>query len=108
MVRLTSRARIYIERYTKTLKRIFDDLVVTVHYLLGGNTLFACTNGDRNTMLIATTHKKHIFAFQTEIANINISWNIYTRKVSNMHGTIGIWKSRSYKSSLKCHTKFTI
>jgi hypothetical protein len=41
-------------------------------------------------MLIATAYVEDWFAFETMVANINISWHVHASQVSDMHRTVGI------------------
>ena len=101
MMGLARGARIYIERDTKLLKRRLYQLVVSVHHLLRGDTLFAGADGNGHAVLIASAHKKHLLAFQTEVPHINICGHIHPRKVSDMHRPVRIRQCRCYKCSLK-------
>ena len=52
--------------------------MITVNNLLNGDTFLTGTDGDRHTMLVASTDEQALATLQTQIANIYISRNIYT------------------------------
>jgi hypothetical protein len=52
-------------------------------------------------MLVATAYEEDVLALEAEIADIDVSWYVHARQVTNMHRTIGIWKGCGYKCSLK-------
>ena len=102
-MRLARGTRIDIKRDTKALERVFDDVVVAIYHLLSRDTLLTRANSNRYTMLVATAYKEDILALETNVADIDVSWYIHTRQVSDMHRTIGIRKGCGYKCSLKRH-----
>ena len=65
MVNLARCARIDIKRDAETLKTGFNEFMITVHYLLGGNSLFAGTDGYRHSVFVTTSDEKNITTFQT-------------------------------------------
>ena len=63
VVDLAGGTRIHIKRDAEALEGVFDDVVVAIYYLLGGDALFACANCDRYTVLVATAYEEDVFAF---------------------------------------------
>ena len=63
VVSLARGTRINIESDAKSLERVFDDVVVAIYYLLGGDALFACADGNRYTVFVATAYEEDVFAF---------------------------------------------
>ena len=90
---LGSRARVNIERDSKLLERLFNNIVITVHDVLRGHPFGLRLNRDRHAMLVATADHDHIFAFQPQIPGINICRDIYSRQVTYMHRAVGIRQS---------------
>ena len=101
VVDLAGGTGINIKRDAKTLKRIFDNLVIAIYHFLGGDALFACADSDRYTMLIATAYEKDILAFEAKVTDIDVGWYIHTCQVSDVYRTIGIRKGCGYKCSLE-------
>ena len=101
VVDFRSGARIHVKRDAEALETRFNQIVVTVHNILHRATLLTGADSDRHTMLIATTHKKHIFTLQTLVAHIDVGWHIHTCQVTDMHRTIGIRQRSSHKRAFK-------
>ena len=64
MVSLGCCAAVYIKRNAKTLETILDDVVVTVYYILWGDSLFAGTLCNGYTVFVTTTDEEYILAFE--------------------------------------------
>ena len=77
--------------------------MVTVNNILRANPFLAGFDGDWHAMLIRTADKYHLFAFEAQVANIDIGRNIYTGKVSDVHWTIGVGQGRSYSCTFESH-----
>ena len=82
MVSLTCCATIDVEGDTKLFKRVLYQLMITVTYVLWGDTFLLSTDGDRHTMLVTTTNESNFTLLQSEITNVDIGRDIYTSKVS--------------------------
>jgi hypothetical protein len=93
--------RIDIKRDAKPFKGVLDDIVVAIHYLLGGDSLFASSDSDRHSMLIATSYKEYVFALEAQVAHVDVGWDIYARQVPDMYWAVGIRQGCGYKCSLK-------
>ena len=98
-------ARIDVERHAQTAERAFDDLVVAVDDLLGRNALLAGLDGDGHAVFVRSADRNHVAALQPQIAYVDIRRNIYTRQVTDMHGTVGVGKRRSDEVTFElfCH-----
>ena len=101
MVCLGRRTGINIKRNSKFLKRLFNKAMISIYNILRSYSFFTRTNGNGHSMFIRTSDKKDIFFFQTEIADIDISRNIHTGKMTNMHRTISVRQCRSHSRSFK-------
>ncbi len=85
MVNGTRGAGIDVVGDTELLEGVLYQLVVAVHHLLGGDTLFAGADGHGYAVFVATADEKHGLSLQTQVAHINIGGYIYAGKVSDMH-----------------------
>ena len=74
---------IYIERNSKLFKRFF-------YY-----------RGNRYSMLIRSADMDHLFSFETQVSGINISRNIYTGQMPDMHRAVSIRQRCSYESTFE-------
>ena len=83
---------IMIKRNPKIIKRRLNHIVIMIDDFFRCLPLFFGSNRNCNTMLIASTNKKNIFSFHSQIASINICWHINTSQMPNMNWTIGIGK----------------
>ena len=97
----TCRATVYVERYAKLFKRVLNQCVITVHHLLNTDALLAGTYSYRNTMLIASTDKKHRPALEAQIAYIDVGWHIHSCQMTNVYRAVGIRQCRSHCSSFE-------
>lgn len=94
-------APVNIKRNAEFLKRIFYNIVISVHYILWGDTLGACLDSDRHTMLVGAAYEKHIGALEPEVSDINIGRDIYAGEMSYMHRSVGVRERRGDQSSLE-------
>lgn len=76
--------RVYVERNSESLHRVFDDCVVAVDDVLWGHTLVAGFDCDRHTMFVASTDHDDILAFHSEEPGIDVGGNIYAGKVADV------------------------
>ena len=83
-------ASVYVERYAEFLERVFYYLVVAVHYVLRGHSLFAGLDGYGHSVLVAAADKEHLVAAQTQVACVNVGGHIYSGQMADMHRTVGI------------------
>ena len=65
-----------VERNAKAFERFANNLVVTVHHLLGGATFLTCTNGDGHTMFVRTADEKHFALLESEVTHVYICWYV--------------------------------
>ena len=82
--------RIDVERDTEVGKRALDELVIAIDDLLGSDALFACANSDGHTVFVATADVHHFLSFQTQITGVDVSRNVDTGEVTDMHRAICI------------------
>jgi hypothetical protein len=82
--------RVDIKRNTEISEGSFDEFVISIDDLLGGDPFFPCPDGNGHTVFVTTADKENFFAFETQIAGINVRRNIHSGEVSNMHGTVRI------------------
>ncbi len=75
--------------------------MVAVHDVLRGDTLLAGFKGDGHTMLVAAANHKHLFTVHTHIACVDVSGNIHSREVSDMHRSVGVRQSCCDKRSFE-------
>ena len=94
-------AAIDIEGDAEVGERLLDDVVVAVHHVLRGATLFLCADGHRHSVLVASTDEQHFLAFQSQIARINVGWHIHTGKVADMNRTVCVGKGGSDEGPLE-------
>ena len=90
VMRLRGGTRIDIERYPEIGKRTFDQFMIAIDHLLGRDTFFACTNGNRYTMFVASANEQHFLTLQTQITGINVRGYIHSGEVTDMHRTVRI------------------
>ena len=100
-MRLACSATVDVEGDTKLLKRVFNELMIAVTYVLWGDTFLLCTDGDRHSMLVTTTDESYFTVLQSEVAYVDVSWNIHSGKVSYMHTTIRIRQCGRHSSTLE-------
>ena len=60
---LGSGPAIHIEGDAESFERILDDLMITVHNILRGDTLILGFDGDGHAMLVAPSYHHHLFPF---------------------------------------------
>ena len=90
MMDLGGRTRIDIEAYAEVRKRALDQLVITIDHLLGRDTLLTGADGYRHAVLVRTANEKHLFAFEAQIAGVNVRRNIHSCQVTDMDRTVRI------------------
>src|SRR5690606_30999737 len=61
MVYFCRGTRIVVKRDSKILKRLFDNIMVLINYLLWGNAFFFSFHRYGYTMLITSAYKSHVF-----------------------------------------------
>ncbi len=110
MVYVARGATVDIKGYTETAETLLDELMIAVHHLLNANTLLACTNGDRHSMLITATHEYHLTSLQAKVTHIYVGRHIHTSQMTDMYRTIGIGQSCCDCCSFEIlfHTDFLI
>ena len=67
---------------------ILHYLVVLVHNVLGSYALVLCLDGDGHAVLVTSADKHHILSAHPEIAHVNVSGNVCSGKMADMHRTI--------------------
>ena len=66
--------------------------MIAVNHILWGDALLAGTHRDGHTVLVTTADKHDILLLQAQIAHIDVSWDIDTSQVTNVHTTISVWQ----------------
>ena len=94
-------APVNVEVDSQRLETVAYYLMVFVHYVLRTASLLPRLYGDGHSVLIAPAHIQHILAAHPQIPYINIRRHIHARKVSDMHGTVGVWQRTGHKGSLE-------
>ncbi len=97
---------VYVERYAELLERILDYLMITVHYILGGDTLLAGLDGDRHPMLVTAAYEQHLLSLEAEISRIDVGGNIDSGQMADMNRPVGVWQGRRDKCSLEFFHRF--
>jgi len=64
---------IVIELYLESLEKMNDQFVVLVGQLAGRNAQFDCFHFDGSAVLVASADHDDVFAFQSEIARVDVS-----------------------------------
>ncbi len=105
-MRLGAGAPVHVERYAELLERIFDYRVITVHYVLGGDTLLAGLYGDGYAMLVAAADEQHLLSLKTEIPRIDVGRDIDSGQVADMHRPVGVRQGRGDKCTLEFFHRF--
>ena len=100
-MRLGAGAPVHVERYAELLERIFDYRVITVHYILGGDTLLAGLDGDRHAMLVAAADEQHFAALQAQIACVDVGRHVHSGQMAYVHRAVGIGESCSDESAFE-------
>ena len=62
-----------------------------------------CFDSDGHTVFIGTTNKNYIFIFSAKVTHIYIGWNVHSRYVSEVQGSVCIRQSRSNGITLLSH-----
>ena len=92
---------IYVERNSKFFKRFFYYRMIPIDYILRSDTFSFSLQGNRYSMLIRSADMDHLFSFETQISGINISRNIYTGQMPDMHRAVSIRQRCSYESTFE-------
>ena len=100
-VDVTRGTAVYIEGNAKFLEGFLDEMVVSVHYLLNGNTLFACADGHGNTMLVGPSYENNILFLQSKVSYINVGRNINPCQMTYMNTSVCVRQSCGDGSALK-------
>ena len=101
MVRLRSGAAVYVEWNAEFFERLLYQIVVTVYYILRGDSFFLCTNRDGYSVFVLTSDKSYIFFFQSQITHVDICRYIYTGQVTDMYRSVRIRQCRCDGGSLE-------
>ena len=83
---------VVVKRNAKVIKRRLDHIVIVINEFFWRFPFSFCSNGNRHSVLITSTDKKHILSFHAQVAGINVCWNINTSEMSDMYRTIGVRK----------------
>jgi hypothetical protein len=89
---------IVVELYLESLEKMDDKFVVFVGQLTRGNTQFDCFHFNGSAMLVASTDHDDVFAFQSEIARVDISREKLGER-SQVRTVINVWPSRANNPS---------
>ncbi len=66
--------------------------MITVNYVLDGNSFLACADGYRYTMFITSTDEEYWALLETEVTYVDIGWNIDASQVADVDRAVGIRK----------------
>lgn len=75
--------------------------MVAVYNLLGCDTLLAGAQGDGHTVLVAAPDHHHIFAFEAQIAGVDVGRYVYSGEVAYMNGAVGVRKRCCYERAFE-------
>ena len=70
--------------------------MVAVHHLLGGDALFAGTDGNGHAMLVTTADKDHLLLLQAEVAHVDVGRYIDAGQVADVYRTVGLGQGRRH------------
>ena len=101
VVKLRGCARIYVKRHTEVFERLFDDCVVAVDDLLGGDALFAGTQGNGDTMFVGAAYHDDVASAQTQEAGIDVGRDVDAGQMTDMDRPVGIGEGRRYECSFE-------
>ena len=90
VVRLARCAAIDVEGNAEALEAVLDEVMVAIHHLLHRDALLAGTDGDRHTVLIASTDEQALAALQPQVARINVSRHIDASQMTDMNRPVCI------------------
>ncbi len=96
-----SGAAIDVERDTELLEGIFDDVVVTVHYVLGRHALLLGLYGDGDTVLVAASNHQDVASLETQEAGVDVGRHVDAGKVADVYRPVGVRQRRGDKCSLE-------
>ena len=94
------RTAIDVEGHTEASEGVSDNGVITIHYILWGNSLLLRTDSDGHTVLIAPADEEHLLPLEPQVASVDICWDVDPSKVSDMHWPVGIGKGGRDECSL--------
>ena len=83
------------------LERLFIQLVVAIHDILGSDSLGSRLERDGDPVLVGAANKERLLALETQIAGVNIGGYVHSGQVSDMHRPVGVGQCRSDKRSFK-------
>ena len=95
------RAGINIERNAELLERLLNNIMVAVHHILRRNPFFLRAERDGHPMLVRPANHQNLFAFQAEIAGVNIRRDVNPREMSDMHRPVRVGQCCRYQCSFK-------
>ncbi len=92
MVPRRSGTGIFIKGNPQLLKRIFNQEVVFIYYILWRYSFFLGADGNGNPMLIGTADESNFAPLSPVKTRIHICRNIHSCKMADMHRAVGIGK----------------
>ena len=101
LVNLRRSAAVDIEIDAQGLEAVAYYAVILVHYVLRSAALLAGLDGDGHAVLVAAAHIQHILSAKTEIPHINVSRDVHSGKMPDMHRAVGIGQRTSHQGSLE-------
>ena len=87
-------AGVDVEGDAQLLERLFDNVVITVHYVLRGHTLFAGFQRNRYAVLIGAAEEKHLLAVVAEVAGIDVGRDVNAGQMTDMYRSVGVRQRR--------------
>ena len=97
VVDLVGGAGIDIERDTELFEGGSVHFMITIHYLLRGDTLLPCFERYRHTVFVGAAYMDHLSFAEAKVTGVNIGRYINTCQVAYMDGAVGIWKGRGIR-----------
>ncbi len=79
---------IIVKAHPETLETFLVHLMKSIDDLLWLNAVLLGPNSDRNPVLVRAANVDDVASFQTLVADIYISWQIGSCKVTDVQGTV--------------------
>ena len=90
MVHLGGGAGVDVERDAEALEGVLDKRVVAVYDVLRGDALLLGAEGDGHAVLIRPTDEEDVASAESQIARVDVGWQVDTGKVSDMHRPVRV------------------
>ena len=100
MVYLVGSAGVDVEGNAKIFKGLFIDRMVTVYHCLRSNAFVAGLEGDGHAVFVRSANGNHIPSLVSQVAHINVGWNVDPGQMPQVKGPIGIGQCRGDQGAL--------